>query len=95
MKKLDNTIKKKGFVYTLIKRSGKVAIYEQQMEDVINASKHYEVILINSHNGVTIANNYLPPSEIYPSASQWGNTGWTYSKKEDAEEKFTNLVNIK
>jgi hypothetical protein len=92
MKKLESTIRKKGFVYTLVKRQGNVAIYEQQMESIHNSLKHYEVILVGSHNGVKIANNYLPPSEMYPSSSQWGNTGWTYSSKDEAEGKFSSLL---
>lgn len=92
MKKLENVIHKKGFVYTLVKRQGNVAIYEQQMEAIQNSLKHYEVILVGSHNGVKIANNYLPPAELYPSSSQWGNSGWTFLEKTKAEEKFTNLV---
>lgn len=95
MKKLESIIRKKGFVYTLVKRQGNVAMYEQQLEDVDNSSKRYEVVVIGSHNGIKIANNYLPPSELYPSASQWGNTGWTYLTKDSAEGRFTSLLNHK
>ena len=92
MKKLEDIIRKKGFVYTLVKRSGNVAMYQQQMEGVMNPQTHYEVVVIGQHNGIKIANNYLPPSELYPSSSQWGNTGWTFLTKDKAESKFANLI---
>jgi hypothetical protein len=94
MKKLEDIIRKKGFIYTLVKRSGNVAIYEQQMEGITNPQTHYEVVVISRHNGIKIANNYLPPSELYPSSSQWGNTGWTYQSKNEAESKFATLVKL-
>jgi hypothetical protein len=95
MKKLEKIIKKKGFTFTLIKREGNIAMYQQRLDISDTKSSNFEVIIVGSHNGIKIADNYLPPSELYPSASQWGNTGWTYNSRENAEFKFTHLLKAK
>lgn len=92
MKPLPEKFIKKGFKHQLYKREGKVAIYKRHHTECIK-SLHYEVIIINSHNGIYIEGNYIEPCELYPSGSQWGAFGWTFSKKDldKAEAKFASL----
>jgi hypothetical protein len=92
MKPLAEKFVKKGFKHQLYKREGKVAIYKRYQLESIN-TLHYEVIIINSHNGIHIEGNYIEPCELYPSGSQWGTFGWTFTRKEldKAETKFTEL----
>jgi hypothetical protein len=87
MKILPEKFVKRGFKHTLVKRQGNVAIYKRiQIETA--QKPHYEVVIITSHNGITIEGNYIEPGELYPSTSQWGLSGWTYNQLEDAQEKF-------
>ena len=88
MKKLPLEISKKGFVYTQVKRLKDVAIYKQKNLDKTVKGQWFEVVRIKSHNGMTLGGNYIPPSEMYPSSTQWGVLGFTYQGIEDAENKF-------
>lgn len=91
MKKLEKTFTKKGFTYTQHKRVGMRAIYVQRRVEADAQQEWYEVIVIKSHNGYEIAGNNIPASEIYPSSTQWGSLGWTFSSLQDAEKKFAAL----
>jgi hypothetical protein len=91
MKKLPEKFIKKGFKHSLIKREGNVALYKRRLaESAVN--HHYEVVIITSHNGISIDGNYIEPGELYPSTSQWGNMGWTCNTLEHAESKFKSAV---
>lgn len=94
MKKLEKKFTNKNFSYKQIIREGDIAIYEQMLIDPDAKNKRYEVIIIKSHNGYEIAGNKLPPSEMYPSANQWGKLGWTFIDLPDAEKKFKKLKNL-
>lgn len=90
MKMLPEKFTKKGFKHTLMKREGNVALYKR---NIINVSRpHYEVVIITTHDGIKIGENYIEPGELYPSTSQWGNMGWTYNILEEAEEKFLKVL---
>jgi hypothetical protein len=92
MKKLPLKITKKGFVYTQLKREKDVAIYKQKSLDEQVSQSWYEVIKIKSHNGITLGGNYIPPSEVYPSSTQWGVLGFTFNELKDAETKFKKIL---
>jgi len=87
-KPLKEKFTKKGFDYKLIKREGDKAIYSQTKGPKI---KCYEVIKIRRHDGYTIADVYMEPSETYPSDSEWGVFGWTFNDLELAEKKFKSI----
>jgi hypothetical protein len=87
MKILPEKFVKKGFKHSLVKRQDNVAIYKRSQVGS-GAKPHYEVVIVTSHNGITIEGNYIEPGELYPSTSQWGQTGWTCSTIEDANKRF-------
>lgn len=89
MKTLSKDIKKDGFNLKQIKRKGDKAIYIKTKSGT--KLKNYEVIRIGRHNGYTIAGQYIAPSEIYPSTSEWGVKGWTYVELSAAERKFDKI----
>lgn len=95
MKKLPLEINKKGFAYTQIKRVNDIAIYKQKSLDVELNGEWYEVIKIKSHNGMTLGGNYIPPSEMYPSSTQWGVLGFTYNDLSAAEDRFKQILSNK
>lgn len=89
MKTLPKQFDKKGFTYTQIKRVGDKAIYKQAKKG--QASVSFEVVKINRHNGYELGGQKIPPGEAYPSTSQWGNAGWTFTSLSLAEAKFKKL----
>jgi hypothetical protein len=91
MKKLDEQFESAGFKYKQIHREDMFAIYER---GYINTTKdhHYEAIKIQSHNGMEIAGNKIPPSEYYPSSNSWGRHGYTCITKKEAYTRLDRMM---
>ena len=89
MKILEKEFKSKGFNFTQVVRMGDKAIYQKQA--LAGKAKSIEVIIIKSHNGYELSGTYIAPAEVYPSTSQWGQLGWTYTRMEDAMQKYKSL----
>ena len=90
---LPASFKNHGFEHQLVKRTGAVAIYRRQRTKT--GSTHFECVLIRK----TAKSRVLPSgstikagSEIYPAASDWGSSGWTFKDLNQAEVKFNELV---
>ena len=92
MKKINKEFESAGFKYKQIHREGIYAIYERCYSNNVN-NKHYEVIKRQSHNGIEIAGNKIPPSEFYPSSNSWGVNGFTCLNKADAYKRIDKIVN--
>ena len=84
MLKLPLELRRNGYDYKQIYRSGMVAIYEQS--DKIK-KYGYEVFEIKSHNGRTIKGMYIEPSELFPSNESFGHHAWTVPTIERAMQK--------
>jgi len=93
MKKLEKKFTNKGFSFKQIIREDNVAIYEQKLIDNENPTPRYEVIIIKSHNGYEINGTKFPPSEMYPSSTQWGKNGWTCLDMQAAQKRFKKVKN--
>jgi hypothetical protein len=91
MKKIETKFTKKGFKYTQVVRKGDKAIFTQERTEKGSIIKNYEVVVIKKHNGYEIGGNIIPPSEVYPSSTQWGTLGWTFQNLEDARKKYDTL----
>ena len=89
MRKLVKTFKQKGFNFTQVKREGDFAIYKKT--PLMSEYTSYEVIIISRHNGYELGGQYIEPAETYPSSSQWGIKGWTFTNINHAEAKFLAL----
>ena len=76
--------KKNGIDWQITSRAGNIAM--------ATSERGYEVIIIQSHNGRTIACNYCEPAEYPPSNEQWGSKGWSYTILADAENKYSELT---
>jgi hypothetical protein len=94
MKTLEKKFTNKNFSYKQITREGNIAIYEQKLIDDQATTSRYEVIIIRSHNGYEINGNKIAASEMYPSANQWGQLGWTCLTLEDAQKRFKKVKNL-
>ena len=91
MKILEESFTSKGFKLQQVKRDGDIAIYKKQLDDPECENYHYEVIAIKRHNGYEIAGVKMPPAEMYPSDSQWGDWAFTCNTIEDANKRFNQL----
>lgn len=92
MKKIEKSFTSKGFEFKQILRDGDMAIYEKLAPG--SKCSSYELIHITSHNGYVIAGNKIPPSEVYPSDSQWGVYGWTYPTLQAAKAKLKEKIEV-
>ena len=88
-KTIPAQFKKKGFVYTQLKREGNKAIFQQTREGT--ALNNYEVVKLGRHNGYTMGGVFIEPAETYPGSSLWGITGWTCTSIEDACKRYEGL----
>lgn len=91
MKKLDKEFESAGFKYKQIHRENMYAIYERRYINTPN-NVHFEVIKIQSHNGIIIAGNKIAPSEFYPSSNSWGVNGFTCTSRENAYKRYDRMV---
>jgi hypothetical protein len=89
MKILEKEFNANKFNFKQITRVGDAAIYEKTA--IGGKAVSIEVIRIKSHNGYELAGVKIAPAEVYPSSSQWGIYGWTYTKMEDAMKKFESI----
>lgn len=92
MKILEDNFTSKGFNLSLVKREGDVAIYKKTLENSETEAHDFEVIAIKRHNGYEIAGIKMPPAEMYPSNTQWGDWAYTCTNREDADKRFVQLT---
>jgi hypothetical protein len=90
MKKMDKEFSSRGFYFKQIHRESDFAIYERWHEN--SDKKHYEVVIIQSHNGYSIGDQSYPPSEFYPSSNSWGTDGFTCVSKEAAYKRLDEMI---
>ena len=88
-KTIPTQFKKKGFVYTQLKREGKRAIFQQTRAG--SAVNNYEVVKIGRHNGYVMGGMNIEPAETYPGSSLWGITAWTCSSIDAAMTRYEAL----
>lgn len=92
MKLLPSEISKNGFIYRLVERDHKRAIYSQSIGSKIYA---YEVFIIKTQKASSqkIGEKwvYYANTEIFPSNESFGKTAWTYPKLSEAKRKFYEL----
>jgi hypothetical protein len=90
MNRLSQEIRKNGFIYKLMNRSAKKAIYAQYLNNLLIG---YEVIKIRVHppryNGFLLRDESA--REVYPSSEQWGKNGWTCMTLEKALERYNQI----
>jgi hypothetical protein len=91
MKKLEKYYKN-GYDFTLIHREGDLAIALGKSR--ITGNDNWEIIEIQSHNGVQMGENWVEAAEYCPPSSSWGILGWTALNKTDAERIFQNRLSL-
>ena len=83
MKLLTNYYKN-GYDFMLVKRLGNLAIAKGTSR--LHQGDNWEVIEVQSHNGVQMGDNWVAACEFPPSNNQWGAKGWTATSESHAEE---------
>ena len=92
MKYLPLYLEQKGFILEQIERIEKYAIYSKYRKGFKKETFHYEVIMIQSHNGREINGRSIDPTEYYPSATKWGTLGFTCPSLQEAKEKLNKII---
>ena len=85
MKKLTQYAKN-GYDFKIIQRENNFAI--ARGESRISSAINWEVIEIQSHNGLTMGGVFMPATEFAPTNNQWGSKGWTALNEQHAQEIF-------
>src|SRR5262245_36962062 len=81
----------KTFTYTQLHREGMIALYAQQHKG--GGSPRFEVVILRHMPASTLPSGAtLPEREAYPRSSQWGQYGWTFHTREEAERWVTHLL---
>jgi hypothetical protein len=91
-KPLKTHFQRGEFNYKQIAREKDVAIFEQTWRGCSEPSVCWEVAVIRQHNGKTIKGHWVAPSEFYPSSTEWGKYGFTFTAKDAAFAKLRELA---
>ena len=91
-KPLKTHFQRGEFNYKQIAREKDVAIFEQTWPGCFEPSVCWEVAVIRRHNGKTIKGHWVAPSEFYPSSTEWGKYGFTFTDKEAAFAKLREIA---
>ena len=77
---------KNGYDFTLVKRQGDLAIALGVSRQT--GKDNWEIIEVQSHNGLQMGENWVEPAEFAPNDKSWGDKGWTGMNEADAERIF-------
>lgn len=91
MKILQDQFELRGFVYRLLERTSKAAIYAQYLDDELIA---YEVVKVTASPERVVIGRVVEAGEYYPGDSSWGTAGFTCTNLNRALELYTILNNI-
>jgi hypothetical protein len=90
-KLLTKEFRRGGFQYRQIAREGDAAIYEQRWTGCAEPSPAYEVIRIRRREGFRIGTRFVEPAEVYPASEAWGVDGFTFTNRNKAWAKFSEI----
>ena len=90
-KSLPKEFRRDGFAFRQIARQGNAAIYEQRWTGCAEPSVCYEVIRIRRREGFEIGGRWVPPAEVYPNSEAWGVDGFTFTNRNKAWAKFSEI----
>lgn len=83
---LKSEFRKDGFDFRLIKRQGRVALFQKSKQNI--TTEHFEVVLVRQNPASERFGRLFPDSESIPCSNEWGERGWSYSDRESAEKAF-------
>jgi hypothetical protein len=90
-KLLDRHFQRGEFSFKQLVRQGDLAIYSQTWRGCSEPSIVFEVVCVRRHNGKVIKGQWFEPSEFYPSSSEWGKYGFSFTPKDAAFAKLREI----
>ncbi len=85
------TFEDRIFRYAQLARQGSVAIYSQMHK--ASGIVRYETVVLRVFPATTFpSGKSFPEREGYPPATAWGQRGWSFYTRADAQAQFTRLV---
>jgi len=90
-KPLRKEFQRPGLNYREIAREGNAALYEQSWLGSSSPSISYEVIGIRRREGFQIDGRFVEPAEVYPRSELWGVDGFTFTNRDKAFAKFSQI----
>lgn len=90
-KLLAKEFRRGGFQYRQIARERNAAIYEQAWPGCAEPSPSYEVVRIRHREGFQIGNRFVRAAEVYPNSEAWGVDGFTFTNRNKAWAKFSEI----
>jgi len=88
MQLIPENFTENGYKYTQIKRDGMLAIYKREKLHHFD----FEVVKIHVQQAREAFGKSYPTKEMYPTASGWGQTGFTCVTINRANAKFDELI---
>jgi len=82
---------REGFHYRQIARDEVAAIYAKRWTGCAEPSLSYEVIRIRRRDGFQIGEKFIEPAEVYPKSEAWGVDGFTFTDRNKAWAKFSEI----
>jgi hypothetical protein len=89
---LERDFQRGQFSYHQLAREQDIAIYSQSWRGCSEPRIAFEVICVRRHNGKEIKGQRVEPSEFYPSSSEWGKYGFTFTDQAAAVAKLRELT---
>jgi len=89
MTPLPDTFRSDGFDFRLLRRAGAVALLVKSKP---GGTPSYEVVRLVRVPEREMFGRVIPAHEAMPASEQWGERGWTYSDRDRAEAKFSDLT---
>jgi hypothetical protein len=78
-----------GWRHVLVRREGDVCLVERTNLRVEPPSVHWEVIVVQHRPAETTrSGRSYPARESYPAAGKWGEQGWTFTERVQADAKM-------
>jgi hypothetical protein len=90
-KPLATQFKRHRFQYRQIARERDAAIYEQTWTGCAEPTPAYEVTRVRCRGGFVIGGRFVEPAEVYPNSETWGVDGFTFTDRNKAWDKFSEI----
>jgi hypothetical protein len=88
---IDTLFEKDGFLFELIKRQGRIALFEKSKPTHTRST--FEVVKLEQRKEHTWPNGKTTPAhESMPASETWGVYGFSYIDRESANKKFLQLT---
>lgn len=91
-KPLRKEFRRDGFNYRQVAREGDIALYEQRWAGCPDAAVCFEVIRVRQREGFHIGRRFVEPAEVYPASELWGVDGFTFTNRNKAWAKFSEIL---